>query len=111
MLFSLEKLKARFAGIRRASPASPHRCQARCQLHGLRERNDAVAVAARAQVDATAWLRSMMPRQLDVALTAALTDFKRGFTEEDADALRRMLSGFRDGEVELPMRRAPSLWA
>jgi hypothetical protein len=39
-----------------------------------------------------------------------LTDFKRGFTEEDADALRRMLNGLRVGHIARPVRRVSSLW-
>jgi len=40
-----------------------------------------------------------------------LTDFKRGFTTEDAVALRRMLQGFRDGVRNQVGQVVHSLWA
>ena len=41
-----------------------------------------------------------------------LTDFKRGFIEEDAIALRRTLQTFRDGlEFRPEINVATSLWA
>ncbi len=116
MLFSLEKLKARFAeDIRpRIAGASPHLLPKHgAELHGLREREAMLWLSQHEpKVDATAWCAvDDAPGNWMSRSRLLLTDFKRGFTEEDADALRRMLSGFRDGEVELPMRRAPSLWA
>jgi hypothetical protein len=40
-----------------------------------------------------------------------LTDFKRGFTDEDAGALRRLLQDFRDGREHRIESDSPSLWA
>ena len=102
VLFSLSKLVSRFSeDVRpRIAGATPHLIPKHgSELHGLRER------------EAMAWLAQHVPDvqsanwcALDDApgnwLTRSrllLTDFKRGFTDEDAGALRRMLEGFRSG--------------
>lgn len=102
MLFSLSKLVSRFSeDLRpRIAGATPHLIPKHgSELHGLRER------------EAMAWLGQHVPDvqtaswcALDDApgnwLTRSrllLTDFKRGFTDEDAGALRRMLQGLRSG--------------
>ncbi len=113
MLFSLAKLVSRFSeDLRpRVAGATPHMLPKRgSDLHGMRER------------EALLWLSQHVP---DVATAAwcaiddapgnwltrsrlVLTDFKRGFTEEDAGALRRMLDGFREG-VAVPLTEPASL--
>lgn len=102
MLFSLAKLVNRFSeDVRsRVAGTTPHMLPKRgADLRGMRER------------EAMTWLSQHVP---DVATAAwcalddapgnwltrsrlILTDFKRGFNEEDALVLRRMLDGFRAG--------------
>ncbi|MCB1957495.1 MAG: hypothetical protein KDG55_17580 [Rhodocyclaceae bacterium] len=114
-LFSLQKLAARFASdIRpRIAGVTPHMLPKKgSDLHGLRER------------EARKWLEQRHPQgarwlAIDDApgnwLTRSrliLTDFKRGFTEEDASAMSRLLARLRDGTdgfEEHPLRAA--LWA
>lgn len=112
MLFSLSKLVGRFSeDVRpRVAGATPHMLPKRgSDLHGMRER------------EAMLWLSQHVP---DVATAAwcalddapgnwltrsrlILTDFKRGFNEEDAQLLRRMLDGFRAGVPALEPAPAP----
>ena len=114
MLFSLPKLVARFSeDIRpQIAGATPHLLpKTGAELHGLRER------------EAMAWLRQhgADPTEAWCAIDDApgnwlsrsrllLTDFKRGFTAEDAVALRRMLQGFRDGVRNQVGQVVHSLW-
>ena len=103
MLFSLPKLVDRFAADIRARVlgASPQVIPKHgAELHGLRER------------EAMQWLAQITPDPAGAAWCAVddapgnwltrsrlvLTDFKRGFTDADAGALRRMLDRFRAGE-------------
>lgn len=112
MLFSLSKLVGRFSeDIRpRVVGATPHLIPKHGpELHGLRER------------EAMAWLTQHVPDIAQAAWCALddapgnwltrsrllLTDFKRGFTDEDAGALRRMLEAFRAG-TPAPVRQPPS---
>ena len=116
MLFSLPKLVARFsADIHgQIAGATPHLLpKTGAELHGLRER------------EAMAWLRQHGADPAEAAWCAiddapgnwlsrsrlVLTDFKRGFTAEDAVALRRMLQGFRDGVRNQVGQVVHSLWA
>ena len=116
MLFSLPKLVARFSeDIRpQIAGATPHLLpKTGAELHGLRER------------EAMAWLRQHGADPAEAAWCAiddapgywlsrsrlVLTDFKRGFTAEDAVALRRMLQGFRDGVRNQVGQVVHSLWA
>jgi len=117
MLFSLSKLVGRFSeDIRpRVAGASPHLIPKRGpELHGLRER------------EAMLWLGQHVPDISKAAWCAlddapgnwlsrsrlVLTDFKRGFTEEDAIVLRRLLASFRDGtHLELAQPRSLLNWA
>ena len=102
MLFSLSKLVSRFSeDIRpRVAGVTPHVIPKHgAELHGLRER------------EAMLWLGQHVPDIASAAWCAlddapgnwltrsrlVLTDFKRGFAEEDATVLRRMLENFRTG--------------
>ncbi|MDY0073766.1 MAG: HAD domain-containing protein [Thauera sp.] len=117
MLFSLPKLVARFSEhIRpRIAGVTPHMLPKNgAELHGLRER------------EAMLWLAQHEPEHGNAAWCAiddapgnwvtrsrlVLTDFKRGFTDEDALALRRLLEGFRVGSDLLKAVPSPaaSLW-
>ena len=100
-LFSLPKLVARFSEDIRprvidTTPAIFPRSPS--ELYGLRER------------EARQWLAAKAPNASWVAIDDApgnwptrsqlvLTDFKQGFTEEDAGRLRRLLDGFRAGKT------------
>lgn len=116
MLFSLPKLRQRFSeDIRhRIVGVTPHILPRRGnELHGLREH------------EAMLWLQQHEPDRDDVAWCALddapgnwttrsrllLTDFKRGFTSEDAEALRRMLQVFREGIPVLEKPRMAYRWA
>jgi hypothetical protein len=116
MLFSMQKLMARFSEDVRPqiAGATPHLLpKTGAELHGLRER------------EAMLWLGQHEANPAEVAWCAIddapgnwlsrsrliLTDFKRGFTIEDAHALRRMLLGFRAGLSKAPEPAATSLWA
>lgn len=113
MLFSLSKLVSRFAeDIRpRVAGVTPHMIPKHgADLHGLRER------------EAMLWLGQHVPDIASAAWCAlddapgnwltrsrlVLTDFKRGFTDEDAGALRRMLDNFREGVSFPAASRQPS---
>jgi hypothetical protein len=116
MLFSLSKLVARFSeDIRpRVIGTTPHMIPKRGEeLHGLRER-EAMLWLAQHEPD----IRSVPWCALDDApgnwMTRSrlvLTDFKRGFAEEDAVVLRRMLTTFRAGTPELEPPRSALRWA
>ena len=103
MLFSMSELVQHFAeDIRpRIAGTTPHLVPRRgSDLHGLRER------------EAMAWLAQHEPDPLQVLWCAiddapgnwltrsrlVLTDFKRGFTEEDAAHLHRLLESFAAGD-------------
>lgn len=116
MLFSLRNLVARFAeDIRpRVVGASPQLLPGKgVDMRGLRER------------EAMQWLRQHDPDGEDAPWCAiddapgnwpsrarlVLTDFKRGFTDEDAVVLRRLLTEFRAGKMApRVVERVPSLW-
>ncbi|MDR1661678.1 MAG: hypothetical protein LBR95_04535, partial [Azoarcus sp.] len=105
MLFSLSKLRSRFSeDIRsRILGVTPHILPRRgSELHGLREQ------------EAKMWLQQHTPDIASAAWCAlddapgnwisrsrlVLTDFKRGFTDEDAMVLRGMLQSFRKSGAE-----------
>lgn len=116
MLFSLQKLKLRFSeDIRpRIAGATPHMLPKHgAELHGLREREAMLWLAQHeSNIDVSAWCAlDDAPGNWMSRSRLLLTDFKRGFTAEDADALRRMLNGLRAGEIARPVRRVSSLWA
>jgi hypothetical protein len=115
MLFSLQKLKLRFSeDIRpRIAGATPHMLPKHgAELHGLREREAMLWLAQHeSDIDVSAWCAlDDAPGNWMSRSRLLLTDFKRGFTEEDADALRRMLNGLRVGHIARPVRRVSSLW-
>ncbi len=99
-LFSLPKLTARFAEDLRARvvdvtptifPKEPN------ELYGLREREARQWLARHPEIDG--WLAvDDAPGNWPTRGRLVLTDFKRGFTDEDAGRMRRMLDGFRRGE-------------
>lgn len=116
MLFSMRNLVARFsADIReRVIGATPHLLPSKgVDMHGLREHE---AMQWLKQHDADGenanWCAiDDAPGNWPSRSRLVLTDFKRGFTEEDAAALRRILLSFRDGAAQ-PCRVAhpPSFW-
>lgn len=116
MLFSMQKLMARFSeDIRpRIVGATPHLLPKNgAELHGLRER-EAMLWLAQHESDhrKAAWCAlDDAPGNWMTRSRLLLTDFKRGFTEEDAAALRRMLQSFRDGLESRPGAvAAATLW-
>jgi len=116
MLFSLQKLLLRFSeDVRpRIVGATPHMLpKTGAELHGLRER-EAMLWLAQHEADCrtAAWCAlDDAPGNWMTRSRLVLTDFKRGFIEEDAVALRRMLQKFRDGVEYRPgVDAAPSLW-
>ena len=117
MLFSMQKLLARFSeDIReRIVGATPHLLpKSGAELHGLREREAMVWLAQHdAEGRDAAWCAlDDAPGNWMTRSRLLLTDFKRGFIEEDAVALRRTLQNFRDGLESPPATvAAPSLWA
>lgn len=117
MLFSLSKLVRRFAeDIRpRVVGASPHLLpRSGPELHGLREKEAMLWLAQHVEDISTARWCALddAPGNWVTRSRLVLTDFKRGFTEEDAGVLRRMLEGFREGQHLEPVRRRPPLsWA
>ena len=83
------------------------------ELHGLREREAMLWLAQHEANPADAHWCAIddAPGNWLSRSRLILTDFKRGFTVEDADALRRMLLGFRAG-TDRPLEPAvTSLWA
>lgn len=109
-LFSLPKLVARFSEDIRPRvidttptifPRKPD------ELYGLRER-EASQWLARKGGDAQ-WLAiDDAPGNWPTRARLVLTDFKRGFTDEDAGRMRRMLEAFRSGEFKAPEAAAPA---
>ena len=102
MLFSMQKLVARFSEDVRPqiAGATPHMLpKTGAELHGLREREAMLWLAQHeANPAEAAWCAiDDAPGNWLSRSRLILTDFKRGFTVEDADALRRMLLGFRSG--------------
>ena len=99
-LFSMPRLSARFAGdIRpRVVGASLLLVPKRgVDLHGLREREARQWLGQRAEKDAQ-WLAiDDAPGNWPTRSRLVLTDFKRGFTEEDATATCHLLDAFRAG--------------
>jgi hypothetical protein len=115
MLFSLQKLKLRFSeDIReRIAGVTPHMLPKHgAELHGLREREAMLWLAQHnADKDAVPWCAlDDAPGNWLTRSRLVLTDFKRGFIEEDAERLRRMLQDFRSGGAHLPAPRPNSLW-
>lgn len=118
MLFSLPKLAARFSEhIRpRIAGVTPHMLpKTGAELHGLREREAMLWLAQHApQHGNPAWCAiDDAPGNWVSRSRLVLTDFKRGFTDEDGQALRRQLESFRAG-ADLPLAAPPStanLWA
>ena len=82
-------------------------------LHGLREREAMLWLAQHeANPAEAAWCAiDDAPGNWLSRSRLILTDFKRGFTVEDADALRRMLLGFRSGTTRPTEPAVTSLWA
>ena len=98
-LFSLPKLVARFSEDIRPRvidvaptifPRTPN------ELYGLREREARQWLAAKAPT--AEWLAvDDAPGNWPTRPRLVLTDFKQGFTDEDAARMRRMLDAFRAG--------------
>ncbi len=114
MLFSLSELVAHFSEDLRSRivGTTPHLVPQRGHdLHGLRER-EAMLWLAQHEPDLTAvsWCAiDDAPGNWLSRSHLILTDFKRGFTEEDAERLRRMLTSLADdGRVEGADPRQPS---
>lgn len=103
-LFSLPKLRSRFSPdiqprVIDTTPAifprNPN------ELYGLREREARQWLAAKAPT--ASWLAiDDAPGNWPTRTRLVLTDFKQGFTEEDAGRMRRLLDAFRAGECEAP---------
>lgn len=117
MLFSLSKLVSRFAADIRSKVvgATPHLLPKHgAELHGLREREAMLWLAQHeSDISTAAWCAlDDAPGNWLTRSRLLLTDFKRGFTDEDALALRRMLDGFRAGVPALaPASRTLLRWA
>lgn len=116
MLFSLQKLVGRFSDdIRpRVAGVTPHMLPKQgAELHGLRERESMLWLTQHeADMATAAWCAiDDAPGNWLSRSRLVLTDFKRGFTEEDAGALRRMLQGFRSGVPALEKPRSGFRWA
>ena len=116
MLFSLQKLVARFAeDIRpRVAGVTAHMLPKQgADLHGLRERESMLWLGQHEADAATAaWCAiDDAPGNWLSRSRLVLTDFKRGFTEEDAGALRRMLTSLRNGVPALEKPRSSFRWA
>ena len=114
-LFSVDKLVARFAtDIRpRVIGVTPHVVpRTGMQLHGLRER-EARQWLSQHKAEHSPWLAiDDAPGNWLSRSRLVLTDFKRGFTAEDAELLRRMLGAFRQGRLpEADNDLHPRLWA
>lgn len=99
-LFSMRKLVGRFAeDIRpRVVGSSPHLIPRRgADMHGLREREAHMWLAQRHLQDAPWCAIDDAPGNWPTRSRLLLTDFKQGFSAEDATALRRMLGALRAG--------------
>lgn len=97
-LFSLRKLVERFSpDIRpRVVGTTPHTIPKKGhELHGLREREAMTWMQQRAVADAPWCAVDDAPGNWPTRHRLVLTDFKVGFVDEDAQALRRMLSRLR----------------
>ncbi len=115
MLFSMQKLVARFSeDIRpQIAGATPHMLpKSGAELHGLREREAMLWLAQHeANPREAAWCAlDDAPGNWLTRSRLILTDFKRGFTAEDAEALRRTLNGFRNGGSTQLEPGVSSLW-
>jgi len=113
MLFSLAKLVSRFSpDIRpRVAGCTPHMLPKHgSELHGMREREAMLWLAQHVpDITTAAWCAlDDAPGNWLTRPRLLLTDFKRGFNDEDALALRRMLDGFRAGVPAL-IPEPPSL--
>ena len=113
MLFSLSKLVGRFAeDIRpRVCGATPHVIPKNgAELHGLREREAMLWLAQHVpDVSTASWCAvDDAPGNWLTRSRLVLTDFKRGFGDEDAAHLRRTLDSFRAGTAQPPKSREPS---
>lgn len=119
MSFSLSRLVGRFSPDIRARVvgASPHLIpKSGPELHGLREREALLWLGQHVpDVERAAWCAlDDAPGNWLTRSRLVLTDFKRGFTEEDATVLRRMLEGFREGrhlQQDIERRRPLLHWA
>lgn len=113
MLFGVQKLVARFSEDLRGRVAgtTPQVLPKRGpELHGLREREARQWLAKHQESDAP-WLAiDDAPGNWVTRSRLVLTDFKRGFTDEDARAARRLLSSFRDGTFHERAPTGHSLW-
>lgn len=114
-LFSIHKLAARFSeDIRdRVVGTTPHVPPKRGpELHGLREREARQWLTQHNEADSPWIAIDDAPGNWLTRSRLVLTDFKRGFTEEDGEYARRLLSSFRDGSFhDRPVMSAPALWA
>ncbi|MCM2253518.1 MAG: HAD domain-containing protein, partial [Ramlibacter sp.] len=83
------------------------------ELHGLREREAMLWLAQHEpDIETAPWCAlDDAPGNWLTRSRLVLTDFKRGFIEEDADALRRMLNGFREGLPDNARPRSMLRWA
>ncbi|MDR0563409.1 MAG: hypothetical protein LBG78_00545 [Azoarcus sp.] len=102
MLFSLAKLRQRFSeDIRpRVLGVTPHILpRSSRELHGLREREARLWLQQHAaEPETAAWCAlDDAPGNWTTRSRLILTDFKRGFTDEDAQAMRGMLRALRSG--------------
>ncbi len=113
MLFSLSKLVSRFSEDIRARIAgtTPHMIpKTGNELHGLRER-EAMLWLAQHDPDPTtaAWCAiDDAPGNWLTRSRLVLTDFKRGFADEDALRLNNLLDALAKGNVAAPARPGPA---
>lgn len=102
-LFSMPRLVSRFSeDLRpRVVGATPHVVPKKgSELHGLRER-EARMWLSQHQADKAPWCAiDDAPGNWTTRSRLILTDFKRGFTDEDANNLRRLLGRLRAGSLE-----------
>ncbi len=110
MLFSLPKLVSRFSeDIRpRIAGTTPHVFPRRgAELYGMREKEAMLWLGQHeADIESAPWCAiDDAPGNWLSRSRLVLTDFKRGFTEEDGEALQRMLTTLREGAAP-PLRRA-----
>ncbi|WP_018991554.1 HAD domain-containing protein [Aromatoleum toluclasticum] len=111
--FTLADLVARFAeDVRpRVSGVTPHLVpRSGAELHGLREREAMLWLAQHVtDTSSASWCAlDDAPGNWLTRSRLILTDFKRGFGDEDAAALRRMLDSFRSGTAQPLKSREPS---
>ncbi|THF63446.1 HAD domain-containing protein [Pseudothauera rhizosphaerae] len=116
MLFPLSALSLRFAeDIRpRVAGTTPQLIPKRgSELHGLREREAMLWLSQHtADFTTAAWCAvDDAPGNWLTRSRLVLTDFKRGFTEEDAGALRRMLADLRAGKATAEPVNPALSWA